>query len=625
MENSTSFEALKGGWHLFRGSWKPMAAYALLVWVATLCVLSPLGSWAINQLVAQSGELVVGNSEILNWLLSPKGILTLLLWGALTLLGLLVQVTGLMRIAFEGKQINNWTVRQALHWLQADLYPLFRFCLSAFLLFLLILLPLVVCLVAIYLLLLGAHDINYYLSVKPAEWKWALVLCALSFLLWGPAVCSLLLRWIYALPLWLEGMRPFRATLTASWDTTYRKFFLLLRTTGAYLAVTTGALLILEAFLFMIAGFALSLFDQALQALFLMLSIYLLSAFFLETAIQFIAISWGTCILVILYRDHQTPDKPQKAINYKESRVKNLATSSPHRLLRPWIVLLTMLFVLLSSVVVNAWLLRRKSHGKVPLVIAHRAGALHAPENSLAALEIAIHQGADYAEIDVQRSRDGVVVVIHDADLMKMAREPLVVRETDYAILAQADIGRKYHPDFIGERLARLSDFLEKASGRIKLMIELKYYGEDSELAKEVLRLIHEAGMAEKVSLMSLEISIVRQMQQLAPDIPVGYLSAVGLGRLTSLHVDFLAVSTRDAKSALLRKAERNKIPVYVWTANDIDTMLAMLELGVDGLITDDPALAAEVIHRTNELLPAERLMLRFRHLWDPFTDKSSS
>ena len=256
-------------------------------------------------------------------------------------------------------------------------------------------------------------------------------------------------------------------------------------------------------------------------------------------------------------------------------------------------------------------------------MIAHRAGALHAPENSLAALEIAIRQGADYAEIDVQRSGDGVVVVIHDADLMKMAREPLVVRETDYAILAQADIGREFHPDFSGERLARLSDFLQKACGRIKLMIELKYYGEDSELAKEVLRLVRKAGMAEKVSFMSLEISSVRQMQQLAADIPVGYLSAVGLGRLTSLKVDFLAVSTRDVKRALLRKAGRKKIPVYVWTVNDIDTMLEMLESGVDGLITDDPALAAEVIHRANELLPAERLLLRFRYLWDPFTNKS--
>ena len=507
MENSTSFNALKGGWYLFRNSWKPMAAYTLLVWVATLCLLSPLFSWVLNRLVARSGELVVGNSEMLNWLLSTKGMLALVLCGGLTLLGLLLQVTGLIRIAFDDGPKVNWAVKQALQWLLTDLYPLFRFCLSAFLLCVLMLLPLVVFLGAAYFLLLGSHDINYYLSVKPPEWKWALALGGASVLLWASAVGSLILRWYYALPLWLDGLRPFRSTLAVSWDATYRRFFFLLRTTGAYLAVTIVVLLILEACLFMTAGFAFSRFDQA----------------------------------------------------------------------------------------------------------------LHAPENSLAALEIAIRQGADYAEIDVQRSRDGVVVVIHDADLMKMARDPLRIRETDYADLARVDIGREFHRDFTGERLARLSDFLQKASGRIKLMIELKYYDIDSELAQETIRLVHEAGMAERVSLMSLEISSVRQMQQLSSDIPVGYLSAVSLGRLTRLDVDFLAVSAREAQSALLRRAGRKKLPVYVWTVNDIDTMLAMLELGVDGLITDDPALAAEVIDRVTELLPAERLMLRFRHLWDPF------
>ena len=107
-----------------------MAAYTLLVWVATLCVLSPLVSWVLNRMVAQSGELVVGNSEILNWLLSTRGMFTFVLCGGLTLLGLLLQVTGLIRIAFEDRPKVNWAVKQALHWLLTDLYPLFRFCLS---------------------------------------------------------------------------------------------------------------------------------------------------------------------------------------------------------------------------------------------------------------------------------------------------------------------------------------------------------------------------------------------------------------------------------------------------------------------------------------------------------------
>ncbi len=162
MDNLTSFDALKGGWNLFRESWQPMAVYTLLVWVAALCILSPLVSLVLNRLVAQSGELVVGNSDMLNWLLSPKGMLTLLLCGTLALTGLLLQVTGLIRIALEDGPTGNWTMRQALQWLLTDLYPLFRFCLSALLLCALMLLPLVVCLGAIYYLFLGLYDINYF-------------------------------------------------------------------------------------------------------------------------------------------------------------------------------------------------------------------------------------------------------------------------------------------------------------------------------------------------------------------------------------------------------------------------------------------------------------------------------
>jgi len=129
-------------------------------------------------------------------------------------------------------------------------------------------------------------------------------------------------------------------------------------------------------------GFTFSLFNQAVHALFFTLSVYLLSAFILETAISFIGISWGTCTLVTLYRDHQKPDKQQKTINCKELRVKDSALSSPPGLLWPRTVLVTILLMLLTSVAVNAWLLNQKSQGKIPLVIAHRAGALYAPENS---------------------------------------------------------------------------------------------------------------------------------------------------------------------------------------------------------------------------------------------------
>jgi hypothetical protein len=121
------------------------------------------------------------------------------------------------------------------------------------------------------------------------------------------------------------------------------------------------------------------------------------------------------------------------------------------------------------------------------LVIAHRAGAHDAPENTLLALERAIAARADLAEIDVQRTKDGVVVVVHDADLMRMARDPRKIAATDYAAFADVRLGLDDESAADERRLARLDEFLDRANGRIRLAIELKYYEWDPLLAPQVL------------------------------------------------------------------------------------------------------------------------------------------
>ena len=116
MQNVSFFTALTRGWRLYRLSWKSMAVYALLVWIATLCLLSPLVSWVLNRLIARSGELVIGNSELLSWLLSPTGLITLLLSGALTLMGFLLYFAGMIRgskPSLRNVQLTKCALRQA--------------------------------------------------------------------------------------------------------------------------------------------------------------------------------------------------------------------------------------------------------------------------------------------------------------------------------------------------------------------------------------------------------------------------------------------------------------------------------------------------------------------------------
>ena len=128
--------------------------------------------------------------------------------------------------------------------------------------------------------------------------------------------------------------------------------------------------------------------------------------------------------------------------------------------------------------------------------------------------------------------------------------------------------------------------------------------------------------MDQEVAVISLNLDALRQAQRLAPNVTMGYLSSVSVGKLARLDVDFLAVSGNTATASLIRQAQQRDQSVYAWTINDVDGMLGLIVLGIDGLITDDPALANQVINQVQTLLPVERLLLRFRHLLDIFDEE---
>lgn len=620
MKNLDWLQVLRSGRQTVQRCWRPMAGYMLTIWLVGLAILVPLTSWALYALAARSGEFVIGLNELLGWLQSPAGITYLLLAGSLTFLGMILQLAGLILIAKGDCDGVGLSLKEVLVRVLFEFPNLFYFCLIGFLVCLILLLPLAAGLGAVYLSMLTEHDINFYLSTHPPAWQWALTASAVWTLLWACGAGILILRWIYILPAWLDGHRPLRRIFRVSWEATRGKLSQLLCVIGSCTVVWTIARLVIEGGLFAAAGFLIKRLDGSVNGILYVISAYLVITVLAEVIIIFFGLVWISAVLAICYRRHTQSTgltEPVRAVAESE----RLPSISGHRL-QPRFFLLLFGALLLISGAVNAWLLRQRPPDVTPLVIAHRAGALYAPENSLAALETAYRQGADYAEIDVQRTLDGVVVVVHDADLMKVAGDPRRIGQSTFADISEVDIGRSFGPEFTGERLTRLSDFLAKAKGRIKLMIELKYYGEDPLLAAETIRLVREHGMEEEVAIMSLNLKGVRQAQRLDAILRVGYLSSVDVGNLARLNVNFLALAAGKTTQDLITAARERGQSVYAWTVNDREMMLDMIELGTDGLITDNPALANDVIAQVMDLLPVERLLLRFRHFWNLFDER---
>jgi glycerophosphoryl diester phosphodiesterase len=225
------------------------------------------------------------------------------------------------------------------------------------------------------------------------------------------------------------------------------------------------------------------------------------------------------------------------------------------------------------------------------------------------------HRGRDHrwrrwVEFDVQEIADGTVVVWHDSDFKRIAGVDRKIWEVTTEELRDIDIGSWFSPEFKDQRVPTLAEVLDLCKGKIKLNIELKYYGHNDRLEEKVIEQVEAAGLASDVVLMSLKQELVERAQDLRPDWPVGLLTAVALGDLTKLEVDFYAVATSIATRRFIRNVHGLDREVYVWTVNEPVQMAAMMGLGIDNLITDEPALARSVLEERAEMNQIERLIL---------------
>lgn len=612
-------ELIASAWRRVLRLWRPMAAWSLLTWGLATILVAPVSSLVLGWGMLRGRRAVVGNEELLSWVLTLPGIAWALLAGGFALTATVVQFAGLYHIVTDDLEGHPTGVQQTALDLLPRLPQLFRLCVAAVAGSIILAAPLAAGLAVIRATVLGAHDINYYLAERPREWTLAIGLAGAWVLAGGLPVLWVLARSALALPAYLDGYQPLRAALAESWRRTRGEAVRLART----LALAAGLWLLgraVAASAFVAAGSAavgwVSSMSESLRPLVLATTAYVLGLVAVDAVIAFTGFAFVATVLTKAYHDDtdlHTLAPPGPPLTQLPARAVRAVRTG----LRPGVALPVAALLVAGSAAVSGVLIQRLPDPRPVVVIAHRAGPPPAPENTLAALERAIDAGAEMAEIDVQRTRDGVVVVHHDADLMRLAGDPRRIAETRYAELA----GAVQRPDDGSppeeRRVATLAEFLDRAQDRIELVIELKYYGPDPGLAEAVVREVRQAGMSNEVRVMSLDYDAVRQVRRLASRITTGYVAAAAVGDLTRLPVDFLAVAQSRVSPRLLRAAARQGIEVHAWTVNRPDQMVDLMERGVHGLITDEPALAARVNAELAELSPAARLLLRFRDLWD--------
>jgi glycerophosphoryl diester phosphodiesterase len=238
----------------------------------------------------------------------------------------------------------------------------------------------------------------------------------------------------------------------------------------------------------------------------------------------------------------------------------------------------------------------------LPRVFAHRGLATNAPENTLLAFSAAVELGVQYIETDVHGSSDGVAVISHDPDLTRLAGIPSAVSDYSMDQLRGLDLGH-------GQGFSSLADALD-AFPETRFNIDIK----SADAVQPAVDAILSTNAAARVLVTSFSearrLAAVRQLPNVATSAGARRFAAALVAGKLALHpalrralreVDCVQIPQeygpiRITTPPMIARLHAAGVEVHVWTINDEPTMHALLDLGVDGLVTDRADLALDVI-----------------------------
>jgi len=238
-----------------------------------------------------------------------------------------------------------------------------------------------------------------------------------------------------------------------------------------------------------------------------------------------------------------------------------------------------------------------------PVIFAHRGASAHAPENTLAAFELALTHNADAIELDVKLSADGQAVVIHDPTVDRTTGSHGHVKDLTLSQLQALDAGRFFSEKYSGEKIPTLEEVFETVGKRTFINVELTNYNTPrDQLVETVCMLVKKSGLQKHVMFSSFFAANLSKAHAYLPDVPRGLLALNGLlgawarsfgfafGRYHALHPNL-----KDVTSQQVQRVHRLNRRIHVWTVNAPDDMRRLFHWGVDAIFTDDPQLAVQV------------------------------
>jgi len=627
---------IRGAFRDFRCCWRQLAVTDIAYKIIAFILLTPLVAILFRVLVAASGSAVLADQDILFFFLGPVGWVCLIAVGALWLGIVALELAALMAIVATAGQ-QRIGVLDALRFALAKAWPVLQVTARLVVFTLLTVAPFLAVAAAAYFALLTEHDINYYLNHQPPIFFVALGVGVAIMATLLAVLLRLFTGWFFALPLVLfEGTCPSNALRVSRERAHGHRRTLLLWILG-WILFTVVLSTLVTTLVFGLARLFVPHAAGSLELLLIAIGASLLLWAGGSLAVNLLSSTTFATIHFHLYRHLGSAGTAEACqLDIAETSGGDFRFKfTPLRLLAVGMV------GIVVALAIGVLAMRDVRLEDDVEIIAHRGSSNAAPENTMAAVKKAIEDRADWVEIDVQETADGNVVVFHDSDFMRLGGVDLKIWDATMAELKEIDIGSWFSDKFRNERVPTLGEVLHACKGKVRVIIELKYYGHDEQLEQRMVDIVEACHMASDVAVMSLKADALKKMRALRPGWRVGQLLSVSAGDVGSISVDFLAVNARFTDRGFIRavhgrgtrkrevnvSAERSPIrtshhrgeiakDVYVWTINDAVSMSTMIGRGVDGLITDKPALARSVLEQRARLSPPERLLLEMAEVF---------
>lgn len=577
--------------------WKPLILFEILWKLVTLLVIAPACAGLIQLAIHLAKLKYLTTSNLLQFLRSPW---TILLLAVLLLLAALYTLFEIAAVCTCFRQSRFQKVRTTLgrmvrSGLQSVLH-FFRGGGSFLVLHLLVLIPLMqFSATSGIFTAMGIPDfLAYYMTKKEfllPIYVVAIILC-----------CLLSVRWVFSSVLFTQNQCSYRSARATSvqlvrgrfWQT----FFSVLVWNCCYFAALLVFLCLITVVVLMViraTGSNDLIMSQAMRILKLLIQIVLWSFSFFATPI---------CMA------HLTALLEKRCVQMPEVVLPEpVPLSRSAKPFRRSTAVLTACCFTVAALGLNLSYVYSVFTGKAnfrlalfqnPTVMAHRGLSADAPENTLYAFSDAISVGADFIELDVQQTRDGVLVVMHDSNLKRTTGVNKDIWDVDYADVQNLDAGSWFDPAYANARIPTLEETLQFVDKRAKLNIEIKptKHGSDT-LEQDVAELITQYQYTDACYVTSFSYGSLKKVKEANPEIRTGYLMSVAYGQFYSLkYADAFSLNKVFVTSQVVNAAHQQGKQIFAWTVNSMSEVRSLCNLHVDSIITDDPVMVQNVISR---------------------------